>query len=57
MLRTFNCGIGMIVVVQERDAKAAITTLRKTGENVVVLGHIAPRKGGEPQVRYLGQLD
>jgi phosphoribosylaminoimidazole synthetase len=57
MLRTFNCGIGMIVVVQERDAKATISTLRKAGENVVVLGHIAPRKGGEPQVRYLGQID
>ncbi len=57
MLRTFNCGIGMTVVVSAKDVKATMATLRRAGEKVSVLGKVAARKGREPQVRYLGQLD
>jgi phosphoribosylformylglycinamidine cyclo-ligase len=57
MLRTFNCGIGMIAVVAAKDAKAAMASLKSAGERVSVLGKVATRKGREPQVRYLGQLD
>jgi phosphoribosylformylglycinamidine cyclo-ligase len=57
MLRTFNCGIGMIVVVAAKDAKAVTTALKKSGEKVVTLGHIRKRKGKEAQVAYSGSLD
>ena len=57
MLRTFNCGIGMIVVVAAKDANATAATLKRSGEQVTVLGTISRRKGREPQVRYLGHLD
>ncbi len=54
MLRTFNCGIGMIVVVAAKDAKKVTATLKRSGEKVTVIGRIAKRKAKEPQVRYLG---
>ncbi|MDH3453145.1 MAG: phosphoribosylformylglycinamidine cyclo-ligase, partial [Gammaproteobacteria bacterium] len=33
MWRTFNCGVGMVVVVAERDLERTLTTLREQGEN------------------------
>jgi phosphoribosylformylglycinamidine cyclo-ligase len=57
MLRTFNCGIGMIVVVAAKDVKSVTASLKRSGEQVTVLGQISKRKGKEPQVRYLGQLN
>ena len=39
MLRVFNCGIGMAVVVT--DATAAAALLREHGETVFPLGHVA----------------
>ncbi|HUQ36375.1 MAG TPA: phosphoribosylformylglycinamidine cyclo-ligase [Aestuariivirga sp.] len=56
MLRTFNCGIGMIVVVKAKDAKAVATALKKSGETVVTLGHLRKRRGKEPQVATTGSL-
>ncbi|NBR28283.1 MAG: phosphoribosylformylglycinamidine cyclo-ligase [Betaproteobacteria bacterium] len=49
MLRVFNCGIGMVVVVAEEDAKAAADTLRAAGETVWRIGSIAARCNGEEQ--------
>lgn len=56
MLRTFNCGIGMIVVVDANDSKRIASILRRAGEAVVELGAIRKRKAQEPQVAYLGTL-
>jgi phosphoribosylformylglycinamidine cyclo-ligase len=56
MLRTFNCGIGMIVVVAAKDAKTVATQLKRSGETVVTLGSIRKRKGKEEQVAYSGTL-
>jgi phosphoribosylformylglycinamidine cyclo-ligase len=56
MLRTFNCGIGMVVVVNPRDSKKIVVTLRKSGETVIELGAIRKRKAKEPQVAYSGSL-
>ena len=56
MLRTFNCGIGMIVVVAAKNAKTTIASLKRSGEAVVTLGTIAKRKGKESQVVYSGTL-
>ncbi len=56
MLRTFNCGIGMVVVVKARDAKRVSTSLTKSGERVVTLGTIRKRKNGEQQVALSGSL-
>ncbi len=56
MLRTFNCGVGMIVVVAAKDAKAVATDLRRAGEKVVTLGTLRKRNGPEPQVAVSGAL-
>ncbi len=45
MLRTFNCGIGMIVVVGSDAAETAIAALREAGEEPVQLGIIKPQDG------------
>jgi len=56
MLRTFNCGIGMIVVVAKKDAAAVTAVLEREGEKVVQFGEIVPAGSGS-QVRYSGGLD
>jgi phosphoribosylformylglycinamidine cyclo-ligase len=56
MLRTFNCGIGMILVVKAKDAKPVATLLRKSGEQVVTLGALRKRRGREEQVATTGTL-
>ncbi|MFT8245117.1 phosphoribosylformylglycinamidine cyclo-ligase [Roseomonas sp. BN140053] len=40
MLRVFNCGIGMALVVAEADAEAAIALLEEAGETVARIGRI-----------------
>jgi phosphoribosylformylglycinamidine cyclo-ligase len=52
MLRTFNCGIGMIVVIAADQADAAIEALRLAGERAAPIGEIASGDG----VRYSGKL-
>ncbi|MFN3612471.1 phosphoribosylformylglycinamidine cyclo-ligase [Tepidimonas sp.] len=46
MNRTFNNGIGMVVVVAADHADATAATLRAQGETVHVIGAIAPRGDG-----------
>ncbi len=47
MNRTFNNGIGMVVVVAAAEAAATAQTLRAAGEQVYEIGRIAPRGSDE----------
>ena len=49
MLRTFNCGIGMVVVVDAADAEAAGRFLTERGETVYRLGRIEAAQAGQPR--------
>ena len=51
MYRTFNCGIGMIVVVAPEAADALAAFLRDQGETVYCLGEIRERQGDEHQTQ------
>ena len=48
MNRTFNNGIGMVVVVAAAEAAATAATLRAQGQTVYEIGQIAPRGSGAP---------
>ncbi|GJD46868.1 Phosphoribosylformylglycinamidine cyclo-ligase [Methylobacterium cerastii] len=54
MLRTFNCGVGMVLVVAEDRAEAVSKALGEAGEAPVRLGAITAR-GAEP-VTFTGRL-
>ena len=46
MNRTFNNGIGMVVVIAAEQAEACAATLRGLGETVYTIGRIAPQGEG-----------
>jgi phosphoribosylformylglycinamidine cyclo-ligase len=48
MHRTFNCGIGMTLIVAKADAKATIDALAATGVEAFEIGAIVPRQAGAP---------
>jgi phosphoribosylformylglycinamidine cyclo-ligase len=56
MLRTFNCGIGMIAVVEASKAAAASEVFQAHGESVVRLGEVTSARG-EARVDFRGRLD
>jgi phosphoribosylformylglycinamidine cyclo-ligase len=57
MARAFNCGIGMIAVVETPKAAAVCATLERMGDRVVTLGTVTARAAGAPGVGFSGKLD
>lgn len=51
MYRTFNCGIGMVVIVAAEHADAAAELLRTQGETVFRIGRVRARQGDEHQTQ------
>lgn len=45
MYRTFNCGIGMVIIVAQQDQQAALTALKQQGLAPMVLGRIETHEG------------
>jgi phosphoribosylformylglycinamidine cyclo-ligase len=52
MLKTFNCGVGMILSVSADRAEALRDLLRAEGETVYTLGQVTAGEG----MRYAGAL-
>jgi phosphoribosylformylglycinamidine cyclo-ligase len=53
MHRTFNCGIGFVVIVAEADAARATEVLQAQGQTVHRIGRIKARQGDEHQTQVV----
>jgi phosphoribosylformylglycinamidine cyclo-ligase len=53
MHRTFNCGIGFVVIVSEGDAARAQALLAAQGQTVHRIGHIEARQGDEAATQVI----
>ena len=53
MLRTFNCGIGMVVIIPIELTEEVSKTLTDAGEEVFKIGNITR---GREQISYSGKL-
>jgi phosphoribosylformylglycinamidine cyclo-ligase len=49
MVRVFNCGIGMVVIVSADQADAAIQSLKAEGLHAWMVGEVVERPTGAPQ--------
>ena len=57
LLRTFNCGIGMLLVVDRERVDEVLAACEGAGQPGVALGHVYARGSqAEPQMRILGEL-
>ncbi|WP_274629383.1 phosphoribosylformylglycinamidine cyclo-ligase [Arvimicrobium flavum] len=54
MMRTFNCGIGMMIVVAGGQAAQVAAVLQEAGETVTPIGRIVPRR--DTGVIYRGTI-
>jgi len=66
ILRTFNCGMGLVVIAEKAHADDVLAALRAAGEMPVVIGETEPGRGVKSQakgkgeaeaVRYSGKLE
>ena len=55
MMRTFNCGIGMVIAVASGQAAQVAAVLQEAGETVAPIGRIVPRR--DAGVIYRGRID
>ncbi|MCU7920228.1 MAG: phosphoribosylformylglycinamidine cyclo-ligase [Candidatus Thiodiazotropha sp. (ex Epidulcina cf. delphinae)] len=56
MLRTFNCGVGMVVCVAEEDVQRTLQTLDSAGETAWRLGAVKTAGPGDLEVEITGPL-
>ena len=54
MFRTFNCGVGMMLIVNEDNAENAVSILEQGGEKAWVAGTINALDDGQPLVELNG---
>lgn len=47
MRRTFNCGIGMVLIVSQSEVQKVLTKLKRLKERAMVIGEVTKRRKGE----------
>jgi phosphoribosylformylglycinamidine cyclo-ligase len=55
MLRTFNCGIGMVAVVAKDGAEALVRLMQEWGEAPVIIGEVTPPGGEKSSAKGKGE--
>jgi phosphoribosylformylglycinamidine cyclo-ligase len=53
MYRVFNMGIGMVIIVAEKDHAEILERLEKLGETAYPLGSIEKRENDQPSVSFV----
>ena len=53
MLRVFNCGVGMVVILAAEHASAALNMLQATGETAWQIGVIQTRETGTAPIEFI----
>ena len=53
MWRTFNCGIGLILVVNDKQVQDVMEHLSALKERPFLIGEVVPRGEGEPPVEIV----
>ena len=57
MYRTFNCGVGMVLVVDAADADKTVERLNNLGEKAFTMGHIVDNaesvEGADEKIRVI----
>lgn len=53
MLKTFNCGVGMVLAVDAKDADAIVASLKQASEHAWIIGSISAAEG-DAVVQYHG---
>lgn len=60
MLQTFNCGVGMVFILPQEDARSCIAWFKNKGIQAYLIGELTLRQANtplsSPQVQYSGQL-
>ena len=57
MLRTFNCGIGMVIVAAQDGADAVLRALQAAGETPIRIGDLEPGRGVKSQAKGKGEAE
>lgn len=52
MLRTFNCGVGMVLCVSKEQSEAVLEHCQAQGQQAWVIGEVFERQTSEPAVRF-----
>ncbi len=52
MLKTFNCGIGLVAIIPEKHSQDMVDRLKAMGEKAFIIGEVVNRIGEEPQVEW-----
>ncbi|MBF0219893.1 MAG: phosphoribosylformylglycinamidine cyclo-ligase, partial [Gammaproteobacteria bacterium] len=53
MYRTFNCGIGMVLIVSAEDSAAVIASLRELNENPTLIGKVINAAAAAEAVTFI----
>ena len=57
MLRTFNCGVGMVVIAAQDRADAVIAALSEAGEQPIAIGEVERGRGEKTQAKGKGEAE
>jgi phosphoribosylformylglycinamidine cyclo-ligase len=57
MLRTFNCGIGLVAVVAEGEVNSVLAVLEAAGISAGVIGELEPGHGVKSQAKGKGEAE